>query len=95
MRFIQGEFFFKFSVWNNNKGTENHFMAISTKDKKLQNGFNEKNKKINSFLILTKVDKSCKIQGEFFGWILNIVEKRMLKKIANFFWNYKKFPNMF
>ena len=42
-------------------------MAISTKDKKLQNGFNEKNKKNIFFKILTKVDKSCKIQGEFFG----------------------------
>ena len=44
MWFIQGEFFLKFLVWNNNKGTKNHFKAISTKDKKLQNGFNEKNK---------------------------------------------------
>ena len=42
-------------------------MAIFTKNKKLQNGFNEKNKKKYFFKILTKVDKCYKIQGEFFG----------------------------
>ena len=46
-------------------------------------GLMKKTKKI-FFLILTKVDKCYKIQGEFFGWILNIVEKRMLKKLQFF-----------
>ena len=54
------------------------------KIKNYKMGLMKKNKKNIFLLILTKVDKSCKIQGEFFGWILNIVEKRMLKKLQFF-----------
>ena len=46
-------------------------------------GFLEINKK-KFFLILTKVDKYYNFQGEFFCWIMNIVEKGMLKKLQYF-----------
>ena len=59
-------------------------MAISTKDKKLQNGLLIERNKKHFFKILTKVDKYYNFQGEFFGGIMNIVEKGRLKKLKYF-----------
>ena len=83
-------------------------MAISTKDKKLQNGLLIKRNKNYFFLILTKVDKYYNFQDEFFGGIMNIVEKGMLKKLKysseitktskicpNIFYVFEIYPKIF
>ena len=54
--------------------------------------------KNNFFLILTKVDKYYNFQDEFFGGIMNIAEKRMLKNLKNSSENTKTSkicPNIF